>query len=1062
VINRPGLSAIVFRAGTYGLFRLSMLQKIARTAGLSELQTRSDDDYAVTLIDMWATIADILTFYQERIANEGYLRTARLRDSVLRMARLLDYQLRPGVAATSLLTFTLDKDATLTIPIGLKVQSVPNDSEKPQTFETLESILADTRLNNVRLVPSPVGINPLALGTTSAILAPGPEGLDSAAALSPNARMLSFSTTQIEELIVRNLRVDEDRTVLTWTGPVQKAGWNVQTPVFATARTFRIFGFNAPASYMEPRESAPAGSGVFTWALRTFTNFTYTPVSSVIELDAKYEGIAAGTQLLISDPNGPAHTLVTVTAVSQGHAEFKHPGAASTPIQDTVTLLTVTPAPVISDRRQAVIHELKGPQIHFWGYRYGDAVAGSTVYAAARRIDAQTAEIGRTIQNNAYTAGGALSLKALNVGRKLLLLDAAQGPTTGIVTGAAVISTDVVIKATADDPTTAFELGLDRDDAQPVAGLTSAILPSSLVFTLPKPEIAVTIGSQPTRTIAFASAPFTSAQAAAQLQALLAASAPPVPEFAQSTVLLIDGRIVILGGVADADVTVTASSADKTSAAELGFDAAHSRRVVGLFSAPLSLPITLTTPLRQFTVSFGPSGPFTVHLSATPSTVSGAASALQTVLRAADRGPYFSTCKVLALGSRLLILPGPLGATVQDYLAVTVQPESAFRLDPASAALLGNIALASHGETVSDEVLGDGDLSQLFQKFDPQKKPLTYTPSAGPGGMQSTLRVLVNDVLWSEVPSLFGQYPTDQVYTTRLADDGTVTVRFGDGVTGARLPSGRGNVVADYRQGSGLQGRVAAKALRTPLDLPVGLKSVTNPAAATGGADPESLDQARQNAPTTVRTFGRAVSIEDFEDLVRSSGEVAKALATWVWNGQTRVVHLTIAAQQGQLSTKADLARIHASLDTQRDPNHILLLDNFVQVPVVVTATVRVNARYIAKKVGDAARTALLTALSFDALHFGEPLALSEIYKVLQDVAGVDSVDIDLFQFKDQTGAFLTSRGATTDPVQRSLRIFAARPNPDPPPPEVLPAELAFVETSAEDVQIVTSGGLPE
>src|SRR5262249_5124150 len=157
---------------------------------------------------------------------------------------------------------------------------------------------------------------------------------------------------------------------------------------------------------------------------------------------------------------------------------------------------------------------------------------------------------------------------------------------------------------------------------------------------------------------------------------------------------------------------------------------------------------------------------------------------------------------------------------------------------------LGNVALASHGESVNDEVLGDGDLSQPFQKFDLEKKPLTYTPSAGPGGAQSTLRMLVNDVLWSEVPSLFGQKSTDQVYTTRLADDGTVTVRFGDGVTGARLPSGRGNVVADYRQGSGLQGRVTAKALRTPLDLPVGLKSVTNPAGASGGADPESLDQA--------------------------------------------------------------------------------------------------------------------------------------------------------------------------------------------------------------------------
>jgi len=147
--NRPGLTAIVFRVGTYSSFRLSMLQRIARTQALAALQTRSDDDYAITLLDMWATVADVLAFYEERIANEGYLRTARLRDSILRMARLLDYQLRPGVAATTLLAFTLDKNASLRIPIGLRVQSVPADDEKPQINETLESILADAKLRNL-------------------------------------------------------------------------------------------------------------------------------------------------------------------------------------------------------------------------------------------------------------------------------------------------------------------------------------------------------------------------------------------------------------------------------------------------------------------------------------------------------------------------------------------------------------------------------------------------------------------------------------------------------------------------------------------------------------------------------------------------------------------------------------------------------------------------------------------------------------------------------------------------------------------------------------------------
>ena len=56
----------------------------------------SDDDLAIALLDAWATVADVLTFYQERIANEGFLRTATERRSVLELARAIGYELEPG------------------------------------------------------------------------------------------------------------------------------------------------------------------------------------------------------------------------------------------------------------------------------------------------------------------------------------------------------------------------------------------------------------------------------------------------------------------------------------------------------------------------------------------------------------------------------------------------------------------------------------------------------------------------------------------------------------------------------------------------------------------------------------------------------------------------------------------------------------------------------------------------------------------------------------------------------------------------------------------------------
>ena len=150
----------------------------------------------------------------------------------------------------------------------------------------------------------------------------------------------------------------------------------------------------------------------------------------MLELDAKYEGIAVGSRLLISQP-GVQNTLVTVTAVSQGQATFLAPTATTSPVQDTVTRLTSRPSPSITDRRTTVIYEITSPRIRFWGYRYPEKLSGSTVYVPARRIDPETVEIGRTIENNAFTPGVQLPLKTIDAGRQVMLRDRPETANAG-------------------------------------------------------------------------------------------------------------------------------------------------------------------------------------------------------------------------------------------------------------------------------------------------------------------------------------------------------------------------------------------------------------------------------------------------------------------------------------------------------------------------------------------------------------------------------------------------------------------------------------------------------
>ena len=77
VTNLPGLQAISYRAGTHAMFLASMLANLsllADSGALADLRARDDGDLAIALLDAWAAVADVHTFYSERIASENYLR----------------------------------------------------------------------------------------------------------------------------------------------------------------------------------------------------------------------------------------------------------------------------------------------------------------------------------------------------------------------------------------------------------------------------------------------------------------------------------------------------------------------------------------------------------------------------------------------------------------------------------------------------------------------------------------------------------------------------------------------------------------------------------------------------------------------------------------------------------------------------------------------------------------------------------------------------------------------------------------------------------------------------
>lgn len=151
--NRPGLSALRYRVGTHATFFETMQARLSSDEfpELAALKTRERNDPGLALLDAWATVGDVLTFYQERIANEGYLRTATERRSVLEQARLVGYRLRPGVASSVHLAYTIEKNSQpVEITEGARVNSIPAPGEQMQAFETSEPLEARYEWNGLK------------------------------------------------------------------------------------------------------------------------------------------------------------------------------------------------------------------------------------------------------------------------------------------------------------------------------------------------------------------------------------------------------------------------------------------------------------------------------------------------------------------------------------------------------------------------------------------------------------------------------------------------------------------------------------------------------------------------------------------------------------------------------------------------------------------------------------------------------------------------------------------------------------------------------------------------
>jgi hypothetical protein len=404
--------------------------------------------------------------------------------------------------------------------------------------------------------------------------------------------------------------------------------------------------------------------------------------------------------------------------------------------------------------------------------------------------------------------------------------------------------------------------------------------------------------------------------------------------------------------------------------------------------------------------------------------------------------------------------------------------------------VLGNNVLADSGRTIQDETEamvpapnpalalpaggGCGDCASTQTataapiRYNPQlaSGPLTFadaysaTDSSGnpvPASTAISARVVTGLLpairlhtesspdIWLPLLDLLESSSDSKNFVAETEDDGTASLRFGDGTFGMQVVPGD-IYHAQYRVGGGTVANVGMDSLcRIASDDPV-LKgnvvvSITNPLAATGGLDPETLDSVRASAPYAFNIQNRAVTPADYGAMaMRVDPNLEDAVGTFRWTGSWYTVNVSVDPEGGGAVDAATASSIVAGLENYRMMGHDVEVNPPVYVSLELTLDVCPQPGYLAADVRQAILQLLGTGtlpdgsnalFNPDNFTFGQPVYLSPIIAAVQQTDGVASVTVITFQRQGQP----TTSGIATGyiPLQ-PLEI--ARLDNDPNYPE--------------------------
>lgn len=993
---RPGLDQLAVRIGDHGSFFAAAAQALSSPAApaLRALATRDPSDPAIALIDAWSMAADILTFYRERLTNEGYLRCARDPRSLRWLAGQVGYRPRPGVAASTWLAYLMDANAApVTIAAGAKAQSTPLGGQDMQTYETLEAL--EARCEWSAMAARTQRIPEISIADSLSRARIRLRGVISA---RPGERVLfAFGYGQMQQVAreVAEARVDA-RHGWTELALVPRAPAELALKLMEVAKELDQLASGASSA---PERSLAARAGM------VLTSFLLGGAAS--------DALALCDELSGSPPKAPkAKALAALCAKLLAVLAAPVPSLQlyAQAIDIDRVLERVASAPAAVPRSAA---DLKG-----------SVVAGLAASGAARgALLKQAAPAGSARLYQAWRAMPAQSARADNAPEVFLLRVMAGAY------GAAAVTRNL------KEPKADWQLA-------PADAAGGAAYLDNQVSNLARASLALV------------DVPLAALPGSAGL-----GDAAGVRELA---------RITRLARIASSQVAARSDYASNLRVTRLDLVDAGSGapfQVVDADNDNLGIG-----GLRQVAYTLQ-SEALTLDAEPIEAAVEGQRIELDSLLEDLHPGRW-----IIVKGERLDIvtdqaaLPGIIDGELALVAAVEQQayPQSpgdslhtvlvlesalAYRYRRRSVTVYGNVVKATHGESGA-EILGSGQAAARLQRFELRRGGLTFVPAPTVEGVRGSQQVRVNNVEWLQVDSLLDAGAAERVYEMDTDAAGVARFTFGDGVHGARLPTGQGNLRASYRSGIGAAGNAGAERINQLATRPLGINSVLNPLPATGGADRDSAQQIRSNAALAALSLApqaRLVSVADYAWFARRYAGIGQAVAHKVLDGGACVQVTLAGVDDGPLRAgDALLASLRQAYLDFGDPSLPVLVEVRELLALFIQASVAVIPGHEWETVEAELRRRLLEVFSFGRRQLGQDVYLSEVSAAIQAVAGVDWVDIDVLgaisetalRDKDALAAAVAAlqQQITPGPVATRVKVRGAAVNAAP-----LASQLAYL-----------------